>query len=91
MGFLSRKKEVEKPVDESENILITTTNDIPGQTFKVIGLVIVDLTKVTNITNINISNPKKLLSIEVMKKGADAVIGFRYYHTVTYGTAVKYI
>ena len=88
MGFLSRKKEVENMVDESEHILITKTNDIPGQTFKVIGLVIVDLTK---ITNINISDPKKLMSQEVIKRGADAVIGFRYYHTVTYGTAVKYI
>ena len=75
-------------IDESENILITRTNDIPGQTFKVIGLVMVDLTKKTNM---KISDPIKLISKEVMKKGADAVIGFRYYHTVTYGTAVKYI
>jgi uncharacterized protein YbjQ (UPF0145 family) len=85
-----------------DNMLIVTTEEIPGRKFEVIGLVTADVSGGSGETNF--SKVAQRLIAEARQVNANAIVGFRAQITITvqriaggpmsqsaYGTAVKFI
>jgi uncharacterized protein YbjQ (UPF0145 family) len=83
--------------DEKKEILVTTTEDIPGKKFEVLGLVTADIGRPASP---NFKHVCQELQKEAEKLGADAIIGFRatafrnsinWVSQAAYGTAIRFI
>lgn len=96
MGLFNKKEKVDTS-SIADHILITTTENIPGKQYEIVGLVSAK-TK-DKIAEHDFSNVSSLLKIKAFNLEADAIVAFRAVQYLdvagiaiqcAYGTAVKY-
>lgn len=102
MGLLKtstlKQNEEKEQEQEKKSILVTTTDDIPGRKYEVLGLVTADVTIYQPYVSPNLIHVSKALQKEAEKLGADAIIGFRAtvftddnVIQTAYGTAIRFL